>query len=38
VKARSSRKPTCTERTIWLGKGLSAAVHSWNAEKASAMP
>ena len=31
------RKPTCTERTIWLGSGLNVAVTIWNAENATAI-
>ncbi len=31
------RKPTCTERTIWLGSGLKVAVTIWKAENATAI-
>ena len=34
----SSRKPTWTARTIWLGRSMTwAAVATWNAEKATAI-
>ena len=31
------RKPTCTDRTIWLGSGLKVAVTIWNVENATAI-